>query len=60
VTYTIEFNVYGTGAMRHVFYGPATRVETATSKDEAIKQALAFACDRYPDRTFEVVAVTAA
>jgi polyisoprenoid-binding protein YceI len=59
-SYTIEFNVYGTGPARHVFCGPATRVETAESKADAVKQALAFAAERYPDRTFEVVAVETA
>jgi hypothetical protein len=56
-TYTIEFSVYGTGSMRHVFYGPATRIETAETKQQAVKQAITFAGERYPDRTFEVVAV---
>jgi hypothetical protein len=59
-SYTIEFNVYGKGRMRHVFYGPASRVETAASKDEAVTRATEFAATRYPDRTFEVVAVTQA
>jgi hypothetical protein len=44
--------------MRHVFYGPAERVETAASRDEAVAQAMELATTRYPDRTFEVVAVT--
>jgi hypothetical protein len=57
--YRVEFNVYGAGGRRHVFYGPAERVEQADTTQQAIKQALVFACDRFPDRRFEVVAVDA-
>ena len=53
--FEVEFNVYGTGAMRHTFYGPATRVEEADDREQAV----AFATGRYPDRKFELVAVTA-